>query len=196
VTSVCLREHDIATSSHLILFPLPPFLSFLIILFFFLFLLFFSSSSRQLLYCRNSASQVQAWVTVMRVAVVVDSSWNVMAHGDAREGKWRGNWWMEWVASILYTKSEHGVSSITTADAYTSAASSRLNWRPHRFKWTSPFRRKTKSGFCRCALTFQLASTPNIKSAVCTVVLAQRGFDYSRLKIIKHMRKNAENWKH
>ena len=28
-------------------------------------------------------------------------SWNVMAHGDVREGKWRGNWRMEWVASTL-----------------------------------------------------------------------------------------------
>jgi hypothetical protein len=28
----------------------------------------------------------------------VDSCWNVMAHGDAREGKWRENWRMEWVA--------------------------------------------------------------------------------------------------
>ena len=54
-----------------------------------------------------------------------------MAHGDAREGKWRGNWRMQWVASTLHTTSEHGVSSITTADAHTSAASSRLNWRPH-----------------------------------------------------------------
>jgi len=61
---------------------------------------------------------------------VVESSWNVMAHGDAREGKWRGNWRVEWVASTLHTTSEHGVSSITTADAHTSAASSRLNWRP------------------------------------------------------------------
>jgi hypothetical protein len=26
-----------------------------------------------------------------------------MAHGDAQEGKWRGNWWMEWVASTLHT---------------------------------------------------------------------------------------------
>jgi hypothetical protein len=26
---------------------------------------------------------------------------NVVAHGDAREGKWRGNWRMEWVASTL-----------------------------------------------------------------------------------------------
>ena len=31
----------------------------------------------------------------------VESSWNVMAHGDAREGKRRGNWRMEWVASTL-----------------------------------------------------------------------------------------------
>jgi len=62
--------------------------------------------------------------------LLVDSSWSVMAHGDAREGKWRGNWRMEWVASTIHTTSEHGVPSITTADEHTSAASSRLNWRP------------------------------------------------------------------
>jgi hypothetical protein len=58
----------------------------------------------------------------------------------------------------LHTTSEHGVSSITTIttdDAHTSAASSRLNWLPRRFKWTRLFRRKTKSGFCACAITFQ-----------------------------------------
>jgi hypothetical protein len=60
----------------------------------------------------------------------VESSWNVMAHDDAREGKWRGNWRIEWVASTLHTTSEHGVSSITTVDAHTSTASCRLNWRP------------------------------------------------------------------
>ena len=54
-----------------------------------------------------------------------------------------------------HTASEHGVSSITNTDAHTSAASSRLNWRPHRYKWTRPFRRKTKSGFCACAIRFQ-----------------------------------------
>ena len=42
----------------------------------------------------------------------VGSSWNVMAHGDAREGKWRGNLRMEWIASTLYTTSEHGVSTL------------------------------------------------------------------------------------
>jgi len=88
-----------------------------------------------------------------------DSCWNVMAHGDAQEGKWRGNWRTEWVASTLHTTSEHGVSSITTAEAHTSGASNRLYWRPHRFKWTRLFRQKTKSGFCACAITFQLAST-------------------------------------
>ena len=82
-----------------------------------------------------------------------------MEHGDAREGKWSGNWRMEWVASTLHTTSEHGASSITNADAHTSAASSRLNWRPRQFKWTRPFRRKTKSGFCGCAITFQTQST-------------------------------------
>ena len=94
----------------------------------------------------------------LRVSVV-DSSWNVIAHGDAWEGKWRGNWRMEGVASTLHTTSEHGVSSITTADAHTSAASSWLNWSPRQFKSTRPFRRKTKSGFCACAITFQLACT-------------------------------------
>jgi hypothetical protein len=42
-------------------------------------------------------------------------------------GKGRGNRRMEWVASTLHTTSEHGVSSITAADAHTSVASSRLN---------------------------------------------------------------------
>ena len=32
----------------------------------------------------------------------VESSWNVMALGDAQEGKWRGKWRMEWVASTLH----------------------------------------------------------------------------------------------
>ena len=69
-----------------------------------------------------------AWTDVLQIlqdywaATLVESSWNVMAHGDGREGKWRGNWRMQWVASTLHTTSEHGVSSITTADAHTSAA--------------------------------------------------------------------------
>jgi hypothetical protein len=94
---------------------------------------------------------------LFKPSTFVESSWNVMAHGDARERKWRGNWRM--VASTLHTTSEHGVSSITIADEHTSAVSSQMNWRPRRFKWTSPFRRKTKFGFCACAIAFQTQST-------------------------------------
>jgi len=37
---------------------------------------------------------------------------------------------MEWVASTVHTTSEHGVSSITTADAHTSVASSPTDLTP------------------------------------------------------------------
>jgi hypothetical protein len=104
----------------------------------------------QLRNCRFSETTRMYWV---------ETRWNVMEHGDARKGKWRGNWRMQWVASTLNTTSEHGVYSITTAEAHTSAATSPLNWRPRRFKWNRPFRRKTKSGFCACAITFQTQST-------------------------------------
>ena len=33
---------------------------------------------------------------------------------------------------------------------------------PSRFKWTRPFHRKTKSGFCACAITFQTQSTDTV----------------------------------
>ena len=46
----------------------------------------------------------------------------------------------QWVASTLHTSPEHGVSSITTADAQNSAASSGLNW-------TGPFRTKDEMWF-------------------------------------------------
>jgi len=92
--------------------------------------------------------------------IVVDFSWNVIVHGDAREGKWRGNWRLEWVASTLHTTSEHGVSSITTADAHTSAASSRLNWRPPAdLNGLILFVERRNLVFDACAITIQLACT-------------------------------------
>jgi hypothetical protein len=112
-----------------------------------------------------------------------------MAHGYARERNWSGNWRMEWVASTLHTTSEHGVSSITTADAHTSAASSRMNWRPRRFKLTGPFRRKTKSGFCACAVTFQTQSSYGWyqKSWHCTCALLVLNLK----KIVHHVKENS-----
>jgi hypothetical protein len=93
---------------------------------------------------------------------IVGSSWNVMAQGDARVEKWRGNKRMEWVTSKRHMTAEHRLArAVQTlqADVYSSPASSRLNWHPRRFKWSRPFRRKTKSGFCACAITFQTQST-------------------------------------
>jgi len=58
-----------------------------------------------------------------------------------------------------HATSKRGLSSITQADAHTSAASSRLNWLPRRFEWTRSIRRKTKCGFCACAITFRTSST-------------------------------------
>ena len=69
---------------------------------------------------------------------VVDSSWNVMAHGDARKGKWRGNWRMQWVASALHTTSEHGVSSITTAEVYPALLPLMRTPRLPVVDWTDP----------------------------------------------------------
>ena len=81
--------------------------------------------------------------------------WHMVTHGRGSEGetgKWSG-------CQYSHMTWEHGVSSITTADAHTSAASSWLNWCPRQFKWTLQFWRKTKSGFCVCAITFRMSST-------------------------------------
>jgi len=84
---------------------------------------------------------------------------NLMAHGDAREEKWMGKEANGVGSQQSGTVSEHVLSSITTADAHISAASSRLNWHPRRYKWTRPLRWKTKSGFCACAITIRFHST-------------------------------------
>ena len=71
--------------------------------------------------------------------------WHTVTQGWGSEGDWR----MEWVASTLHTISEHGVSNITTADAHTSAASSRLHRRPCRFKMDSSVSPKDEISFLR-----------------------------------------------
>jgi len=46
-------------------------------------------------------------------------------------------------------------------DPHSKKASTRMNWHPRRYKWTRPFRWKTESSFCACAITFRLHSTYN-----------------------------------
>ena len=55
-------------------------------------------------------------------------------------------------------KDANGVGSQSSCihTPHFSAASSWLNWPPRRLKWTRPFRRKTNSGFCACAVTFRV----------------------------------------
>jgi len=121
----------------------------------------------------------------------VEMWWHTVTHGRGSEG---GNWQMEWVASTLHTTLEHGVSSITTADAHTSAASSRLKWHPCRFKQARPFRQKTKSGFCACAITFQLASnTPfdNPAECICHTVTTCWQNIWMLLALTRHIKRNC-----
>ena len=80
--------------------------------------------------------------------------WHTVTHGRGSE------------VETLHTTSEHGVSNITTADAHTSAASSRLNWRPSAdLNGLVRFARKTKSGFCACVITFLTTSRVYLTTA-------------------------------
>jgi hypothetical protein len=100
-----------------------------------------------------------------------ESSWNVMAHGDAQE-KRRGN--EKWVTSKRHMTAEHRLArAVQTlqADVHSSPASSRMNW-CRRFKWTRPFCHETKSGFCGCAITFQMQFTKISKQIQC------QGYEY------------------
>ena len=103
------------------------------------------------------------------ITTLLECVWNLMAHGDAREGKWRGNWRMEWVASTLTLP-----RNVVYAVLLTLMRTSRLpavDWPdvPRRFKWTRPFRRKTKSGFCACAITFKTQSTRTEQDRQCSI---------------------------
>ena len=99
--------------------------------------------------------------------------WHTVTHGKGSEG---GNWRMQWVDSTLHTTSEHGVSSITTADAAHLGLPA-VDWTdaplpPGRFKWTRPFRPKDEIWFLRMC--------HHISNAVClSVVWDQTGNRHS-----------------
>ena len=103
----------------------------------------------------------------------VEAVRNVIAHGDAWEGKWRGNRRLERVAITLTMYL--GIWSINglPADPHSSTASSRLNWLPRRFKRTRPFLWKTS------AITFQTCST--ISSTIATS--SSIGWQYLKLYV-------------
>jgi hypothetical protein len=89
---------------------------------------------------------------------------NVVAHWWRPGGEVKGKLANGVGSQSTHTTSEGGVSNISNADAHTSAASSRLNWLPRRFKWTRLFRRKMKCGFCACAIRFHTSSTVSLRT--------------------------------
>ena len=112
---------------------------------------------------------------------IVDSSWNVMAHGDARRGIEGGKCRMQCVASTLRTTSEHAHY---------------CHWRPHlgcqqstvltttgRIKWTRPFDCKDEIWFSfACAITFQTESRDKKGYAFCT---GPFGIAYSSIRYLE-----------
>jgi hypothetical protein len=111
----------------------------------------------------------------------LDCLWNVMAHGDAREEKWRGNKRMERVTSKRHMTAEQRLArAVQTlqADVHSSPASSRLNWRPCRFKWTRLFRRKWNLVSARVSSHFK-------RSRQCKYIKKARLLDTSFLYIFK-----------
>jgi len=68
---------------------------------------------------------------------------------------------MQWVASTLHTTSEHGVSSITTADAAHLYCQQSTELTPTgRFKWTRPFRAKDEISFLRVCHHISIVLSP------------------------------------
>jgi len=95
----------------------------------------------------NSASQ--CWL-------YVESSWNVTVHGVAQEG---------YCANAVGSQcSSHYLGTWCIQHYYRWCARLCCQYSTEltplgRFKWTRPFRWKTNSGFCACAITFKTQST-------------------------------------
>ena len=92
----------------------------------------------------------------------VEAIWNVMAHVDVRCGELKG----ELANGVGNQYPSHYLGTCCIQHYYRWCAhlgcqqSTELT-PTDRFKWTRPFRRKTKYGFCACAITFQTESTLN-----------------------------------
>jgi hypothetical protein len=85
----------------------------------------------------------------------VEMWWHTVTHGRGSEGEtgeWSGY-------PVPFTLPRNMVYPALLPLMHTSRLPV-VDWTdaPRRFKWTRPFRRKTKCGFCVCAITFQLVS--------------------------------------
>ena len=88
-----------------------------------------TSDASNVYHTESDSTQLSKDVCLLKE---VEFSWNVMAHGDARE-KWTGNIRMEWETTKNHMTAEYRLARVVQnlkADVHSSAASSRLNWRP------------------------------------------------------------------
>ena len=96
----------------------------------------------------------------------------MIAHGDEREGKWRGKLangvGSQYPSHYLGTWFiQHYYRSCSHLGCQQSTELTPLGW----FKWNRLFHRKTKFCFCACDITFQLASNASLtftNSAFCS----------------------------
>ena len=98
--------------------------------------------------------------------------WDTLTQGG--RGNWRGNWRMECVP-VLFTLPRNMVYPallplMRTARLPAVDSTDAIR----QLKWIRPFRRKTKSGFCACAITFQTQSTQQLISPSCSRTTAVR----------------------
>ena len=85
----------------------------------------------------------------------VEMWWHTVTHGRGSEGETG-----EWSGYSSHYLGTWCIQHYYRWCAHLGCASSRLNWRPPAdLNGLVRFARKTKSGFCVCAITFQLAST-------------------------------------
>jgi hypothetical protein len=118
---------------------------------------------------------------------VVDSSWNVTAHGDAREGKVTNGVGSQYSSYYLGTWC---IQHYCRWWAHLGCASSRLNWRPpRRFKWTRPFRPKDEIWFLRVCHHISTGLWPVLVQRILffrldTNLLVNKFFVYSKTKVI------------
>ena len=82
---------------------------------------------------------------------------------------------MQWLAITLHTTSEHGVSSITTADAAHLGCQQSTELTPTgRFKWTGPFRAEDEIWFLRMCRHIFRSSLHPVEQAILSNILCDK----------------------
>ena len=105
------------------------------------------------------------------MCLVVEFVRNLVAHDDAREGKWRGNWRKEWVASTLTPPPSVAYPALLKLMRTPRLPSVDWTDSPTDLNGLGPFRGKTKSGLWACAIRFRTSSNDILDGLACRLTL-------------------------